>query len=151
LKIKAGILIMANRDINCIIKSGKNNGHEAITHIGGDWGKNGQRIVITKEQAIWDIENHLHIYHAKVGNYDTKVIEVHLHTNGRRYLSTVPDHTSADNLLWYIDEQSHSFKNEYHWSTFKKFVDDIKSTEKPVTKPGFIQAMYAKIFYRHSI
>ena len=91
---------MTNRQVNCITKSGSRNRHEAISHIGGDWGINGQRILITEEQAIWDIDNRLHTYHIKAGDNDIKVIEVHRHDGtGRRYLSTVPDETTTDHLL----------------------------------------------------
>jgi len=80
-----------SRQVKCINKTDRQNRHERIRNIGGDWG------VIPESQAIWDIEHGAFSYHVKVGNNDVRVIiATHL---GRKYLKTEADTTFVDNLL----------------------------------------------------
>lgn len=89
---------MARRQVKCIRKPGtRMNPHQRITHLGGDWGYNGAREVITEDQAIRDIQNHTHTYHVSVGFRDADVFISH--HNGNPYLRTVTDDTTVDNLL----------------------------------------------------
>ena len=50
--------------------------------------------------------------------------------------------------FWYLNEESKIDKNAYYWSTFKKFVDDMKKIEKRRSEPNIFQGLYDKIFYR---
>ncbi|HWB24814.1 MAG TPA: DUF3892 domain-containing protein [Chitinophagaceae bacterium] len=80
-----------SRQVKCINKTDRQNRHERISSIGGDWGK------VAESTAIHHIENGIYNYHVKVNGYDTNVvIREHL---GRKYLKTVSDTTLVDNLL----------------------------------------------------
>ncbi len=86
-----------SRQIKCINKPLRQDSHQRITHIGGDWGTYGNRIKITEEEGIRHIEQGIYNYHVKVGNRDVNVfISTH---NGRKYLRTTSDDTTVDNLL----------------------------------------------------
>lgn len=88
---------MASKEVKCITKRDRNNRHERISHIGGDWGNYGVRIKITEEEAIRQIESGESSFHVRAGVYDAKVIiSTHL---GRKYLKTERDTTFIDNLL----------------------------------------------------
>jgi hypothetical protein len=88
---------MVSRRVKCITKRDRQDRHERISHIGGDWGRYGQPIKITEEEAIRDIELGIFQYHVTVNNYNVKVIISF--NNGRKYLKTENDTTTVDNLL----------------------------------------------------
>jgi len=80
-----------SKQVKCINKTNRQDRHERISHIGGDWGK------ITESEAIRQVKLDRNAYHVKVGNYDVRVvIATHL---GREYLKTESDSSTVDNLL----------------------------------------------------
>lgn len=87
------------RQVKCIKQSSSNQRHERITHIGGDWGANSKRIIITEKQAIKDIRSNAYSYYVKDAKGDVARVEIIPHPSGKDYLKTVPDYTKADNLL----------------------------------------------------
>ena len=87
---------MANQ-ILCINKSDRTNPHERITHIGGI-NNNGQRWLITQQEAISGIEEGRWDFHVRVGYRDVKVI-VAVSQYGNKYIKTEADSYQPDNLL----------------------------------------------------
>jgi len=83
---------MASLQVTCIRKRGGHyNPRERIQGIGGsDWYQ-------TEDSAIADIENSANSYYVSAGGRTVDVI-VAVH-NGRKYLKTVADDYSPDNLL----------------------------------------------------
>ena len=86
-----------SRQVKCVNKPDRPSPQQRITHIGGDWGTQGNRIKVTEDNAIRHIEQGIYTYHVKVGSRDVNVyISSH---NGRKYLRTVSDDITTDNLL----------------------------------------------------
>jgi Protein of unknown function (DUF3892) len=83
---------MASLQVTCITKRGNHyNPHERIAAIGGaGW-------YHAEDQAIANIERGINSYYVSVGGRTVPVI-VATH-NGRKYLKTVADGYSPDNLL----------------------------------------------------
>ena len=89
---------MARRQVLCIRKpTYRSNPHQRITHLGGNWGIAFTLMIVTEDEAIRDIQNNINTYHVSVGMRDVNVFISH--HNGRPYLRTVTDDTTADNLL----------------------------------------------------
>lgn len=89
---------MARRQIKCIRQIIWRDRHERITHVGGDWGYNNARVVITEDEAMRDINTNTHSYFVRDARGDeAEVIVVRHHP--KNYLRTDPDKTTADNLL----------------------------------------------------
>ena len=89
---------MARRQVKCIKARVSSLPHEYITHIGGDWGYNNTREVITETEAIKDINNRIHTYFVKDKFGDEAEVVVVHHNSGKDYLRTNRDLTKADNL-----------------------------------------------------
>jgi len=89
---------MAARQVKCIKSKTGAPRHEYITHVGGDWGYNNARLIITEAEAIRDIDTSTHSYYVSDRNGDIAHVKVVTHTNGKRFLTTNPDNTTADNL-----------------------------------------------------
>ncbi|WP_186142376.1 DUF3892 domain-containing protein [Burkholderia gladioli] len=86
---------MANRaEIKCINKSNRTNPHERITHVGGFTDRQWK---ITSDDAIGYIERGEWSFFVSRGGRTVEVV-VAVH-NGRKYLKTVPDGVTPDNLL----------------------------------------------------
>jgi hypothetical protein len=87
---------MATRaEINCINKSGRMNPHERIQNVGGGFGTN--RWKQSEDQTIREIENGSWTYYVTQGG---RTVDVIVATRlGRKYLKTVADGESPDNLL----------------------------------------------------
>ena len=83
------------RQISCINKSNRNNPYEPILKIGGI--ENGTKWIMTETEAIAAIENGLYSFFVYRGGSEIKVIIAM--RNGRRYLKTVADGETPDNLL----------------------------------------------------
>ncbi len=83
------------REIRCINKSDRTNPHERIKNVGGI--ENGVRWKKTEDAAIRDIENGVYDYFVRQGVYEAKVIVAE--RLGKKYLNTVADGVSPDNLL----------------------------------------------------
>lgn len=79
---------MSRLQVTCITK---NSDYERITHIGGAGWRH------SEEEAIRNIENGWSEYHISKNGHDVKVIVSS--RNGRKYLKTVNDGDSPDNLL----------------------------------------------------
>jgi len=83
---------MASLQVTCITKRGDHyNPHERIAAIGGaGW-------YHSEDEAISNIERGIHSYYVNVGG---RVVAVTVATHhGRKYLKTVEDGYSPDNLL----------------------------------------------------
>ncbi len=80
-----------SRQVTCINKQDRYSSNERISHIGGSWGR------ITEDEAIRQINAGTQSYHVRVGVNDVKVIVAY--REGRPYLKTERDGTTADNLL----------------------------------------------------
>ncbi len=89
---------MARRQVKCIRTKYAAQPHEYITHIGGDWGYNSARVVITEAEAIKDISTNTHSYFVRDKNGDEAEVSVVHHPSGKDYLRTQRDLTKADNL-----------------------------------------------------
>jgi hypothetical protein len=83
--------------IQCINKSDRDNPWERITHAGGT-NPDGQRWHRTQEQIIAWIENREYEFYVMVGNHEVDVV-VAKSTWGNKYIKTVPDRDTPDNLL----------------------------------------------------
>lgn len=95
-KIKAIVNMQDRVQISCINKRGNHyNPHERISHIGGM--SNGRRWRLTEDQAINAIEQGKYNFYVSTNGRTVDVI-VALHL-GRKYLKTVVDDYSPDNLL----------------------------------------------------
>jgi len=89
-----------SRQVKCIKQNIGKERHLIITHIGGDWGINNARIVITEADAIRHIKNKIHSYFVQDAKGDKAFVEVIEHKqSGKEFLKTIPDYTKADNLL----------------------------------------------------
>jgi hypothetical protein len=89
---------MARRQVTCIKSKTGAPRHEYITHIGGYWGYNNAKEIITEAQAITDIDNGTHVYFTKDDRGIEATVKVVKHTNGKRFLTTNPDKVQDDNL-----------------------------------------------------
>jgi hypothetical protein len=89
---------MARRQVLCIKSLTGASRHEYITHIGGDWGWNGARIIITEADAIRDIDTYTNSYFVRDSRGDEAEVKIVKHQNGKCYLTTRQDNTPADNL-----------------------------------------------------
>lgn len=88
---------MTRLQVTCINKRGSYyDAHERISHIGGT-NYDGTRWKMTAEEAIRAIEQGTHQFFVSVNGRDENVI-VAVHNN-RKYLKTVPDGYSPNNLL----------------------------------------------------
>lgn len=88
---------MADRfQIMCINKTNRYNPHERISHVGGVHG--GQRWKITQEDAIQGIESGKWAFFVSAGGRTVDVV-VAKSAYGHKYIKTVADGTSPDNLL----------------------------------------------------
>lgn len=86
---------MANRvEIKCINKNDRMNPHERIINVGG---YTDRRWKITSDDAISYIERGEWSFYVSQGGRTVDVV-VALH-NGRKYLKTVADGATPDNLL----------------------------------------------------
>jgi hypothetical protein len=91
--------IMARRRVLCIKSRTGAPRHEYITHIGGDWGLNTQRLVIPESQAISELTPPVtNSYYVRDIRGDEAEVKVVTHFNGKKYLTTNPDYTTNDNL-----------------------------------------------------
>lgn len=82
-------------EINCINKSDRTNPHERIEKVGGGSGSN--RWKQSEDQTIREIENGSWSYYVTRGG---STVDVIVATRlGRKYLKTVADGESPDNLL----------------------------------------------------
>jgi len=89
---------MAKRQVTCVKSKTGAPRHEYITHIGGTWGYNGAKEIITEAQAISDINYSIHSYFVKDSKGDEAIVKVVTHSNGKKFLTTNPDYTTNDNL-----------------------------------------------------
>jgi len=89
---------MARRQITCIKSKTGAPRHEYITHIGGYWGWNNTKVIITEADAIQDIDSGNNSYFVKDSRGDEATVKIVKHSNGKRFLTTYPDNTTADNL-----------------------------------------------------
>lgn len=89
---------MARRQVTCIKSKTGAPRHEYITHIGGYWGWNNSKAIITEAEAIRDIDTNTNSYFVKDSRGDEANVKVITHHNGRRFLTTVADSTTMDNL-----------------------------------------------------
>ena len=91
---------MARRRVLCIKSKTGAPRHEYITHIGGDWlGWNNQREIIPESQAISDLTPPVkNSYYVKDSKGDEAEVRVVTHPNGKKFLTTVADYTTMDNL-----------------------------------------------------
>lgn len=90
---------MARRRVLCIKSRTGAPRHEYITHIGGDWGLNNQRLIIPESQAILDLTYPVtNSYYIKDSKGDEAEVRVVTHPNGKKFLTTVADYTTMDNL-----------------------------------------------------
>ncbi|HEY8665111.1 MAG TPA: DUF3892 domain-containing protein, partial [Tepidisphaeraceae bacterium] len=81
--------------VKCILKSGRTNLQERITHIGGE--QDGQHWWMTEGEAIGDMELGTYAFYTLVdGERVDLVIAMH---GGRRYLKTRKDELAPDTLL----------------------------------------------------
>lgn len=91
---------MARRQVKCIRQDSWRERHEKITHIGGDWGIGGTRMVITEAEAIRDLTPPVdNTYFVRDTYGDEAEVQVVTHHNGKKYLRTHRDSTTKDNLL----------------------------------------------------
>ena len=90
---------MARRRVLCIKSRTGAPRHEYITHIGGDWGWNNRREIITESQAISDLMTPVtNSYYVRDSRGDETEVKVVTHSNGKKFLTTNPDYTLNDNL-----------------------------------------------------
>ena len=82
------------RQIGCINKSDRSNPHTSIQNIGGI--ENGTRWKISEAQAIQNIESGLYSYFVNRGGEVNVIVATR---NGKKYLKTVSDGETPDNLL----------------------------------------------------
>ncbi|HEY4289186.1 MAG TPA: DUF3892 domain-containing protein [Puia sp.] len=88
---------MSRHQVTCITKKGGHyNAHERITNIGGT-NANGTPWKLTEDDAIKGIENKTYEFYVTV-NQKTVDVVVAIH-GGRKYLKTIADGYSPDNLL----------------------------------------------------
>jgi hypothetical protein len=86
----------ARVQVQCITKSNRTSPHERITHIGGK-NADGTRWKVSEERAIQGIENGEWSFYVSAGGRTADVI---IATRlGRKYLKTVNDGETPDNLL----------------------------------------------------
>ena len=79
------------RQVTCINKSNRSSRHEAISYIGGSWGK------VSQHEAIKQIVAREYHYYVSVNGQTANVI---VETrSGIPYLKTDRDSTTVDNLL----------------------------------------------------
>ena len=83
--------IKMSKQVTCISKTNRTSRYEAISHIGGAWGKH------TQKEAIANIKADKNAYHVKVNGNDVKLIVAT--NNGNEYVKTESDATTVDNLL----------------------------------------------------
>ena len=82
--------------VTCITKPHPHSPREHITHVGG-LNAQGGYWYYTREQVADMIDGGNYSFHVKVGTYDVPVRTYVLH--GVKYLRTVADDTTKDNLL----------------------------------------------------
>ena len=82
---------MAHLQITCINKSNRQDPHDRITNVGGNWGKH------TQQEAINYIKSRVHTYYVSVGANSVNVIVAQ--NQGRDYLKTENDGLHPNNLL----------------------------------------------------
>ena len=82
---------MSDLQVTCINKQPRTNPHEAITHLGGSWGK------WTRQQVVDSIKAKTHTFHTRVGGKRAEVGVVD-GPNGA-YVRTYADGVWNDNLL----------------------------------------------------
>jgi hypothetical protein len=85
---------MPSYQIRCINKNPREDRHHSITHVGG---VDGNRWKITQADAISRIERGTDSFYTSVGGHHANVM-VATHS-GRKYLKTVNDRDTPDNLL----------------------------------------------------
>jgi len=88
---------MIRAEILCISKSDRMNPHERITHIGGK-NPDGKRWRLTQEETISGIESGRYVFYVQKAGKTVNVI-VATSTYGHKYIKTVADGVSPDNLL----------------------------------------------------
>jgi Protein of unknown function (DUF3892) len=88
---------MTRHQVNCINKRGSHyDAHEKISQIGGH-NSDGSRWKFSEEEAIQSIENGKYQFYVNVNGQSVDII-VATHA-GRKYLKTVADGYSPNNLL----------------------------------------------------
>jgi hypothetical protein len=87
---------MISNQVTCITKPHPHSPREHITHVGGI-NPSGQSWYYTREQVANMIDSGSYCFHVKVGRYDIPVTTYV--KNGIKYIRTVADETTLDNLL----------------------------------------------------
>lgn len=87
----------SNHEIKCINKSDRMNPHERITHVGGQ-NADGTSWKLTQARAIEGIESGTWSFYVNRGGRVANVI-VATSRYGNKYIKTVADGESPDNLL----------------------------------------------------
>lgn len=87
---------MISNQVTCITKPHPHSPREHITHVGGV-SPSGAPWYYTREQVANMIDSGNYKFHVKVGRYDVPVMTYV--KNGVKYIRTVADETTRDNLL----------------------------------------------------
>ncbi len=83
---------MMDLQITCINKTNRPNPHEAISHVGGPWGRK------TQDQAIDEIDRGINRFYTAVRGNSVWVV-VAVSPLGNKYLKTAADGLNENNLL----------------------------------------------------
>ena len=83
---------MANLQITCISKTNRPSAHEAISHVGGTWGRK------TQQQTIVEIEGRINQFCTSVNGRSVWLV-VGVSQWGNKYLKTEADGAGQNNLL----------------------------------------------------